>query len=225
MSLRTLHDHEDDEYDAHPTLSFSGTEVVHLVLSVLVLSVAFTFAFNGMGYLAGKPVDVATLVATLPYAAVIVVASFVLHELAHKFVAQRRAMWAEYRSSYAGLGIGLVLSSLFGVVLAAPGAVHIYGRATDRDSGVISLVGPLVNLALGFAVYPFAVSDGATSTIGSAGSFLEIFVFINMFLALFNMIPVPPLDGSKIWRWSKTAYFATIALIGYLAWLYFGPVL
>lgn len=224
MTIADTHDEYEDALHSH--ISFSGAEVFHLVMSVAVLSFAFTFAFNGMGYLLGNAVDLGTLLATLPYAAGIVVASFVLHELAHKFVAQRLSMWAEYRSSFVGLGLGLVLSSLFGVVLAAPGAVQIYGRATDRDAGVISLVGPLVNLALGFIVYPFAVSPDSTSqSIGSAGSFLEIFVFINMFLALFNMVPVPPLDGSKVWRWSKTAYFATIALIAYLAWLYFSPTL
>ena len=214
---------EDDAYDAHDHahISFSGTEVFHLVLSVLVLSLAFTFALGGMALLGGAPVDVAAILEILPFAAAIVVSSFVLHELAHKVVAQRRALWAEYRSSYLGLAVGLALSALSGIVLAAPGAVHIYGRASERDSGVISLVGPLVNLALGFLAYPFAFSaTGESIRVGAAGNLLEIVVFINAFLALFNMIPVSPLDGSKIWRWSKGAYFITIGLCAFLLYLY-----
>lgn len=214
--------YDDHDDHAHTHISFSGTEVFHLVISVLVLSLAFTFALGGMALLGGEPVDVDEILEILPFAAAIVVSSFVLHELAHKVVAQRRALWAEYRSSYVGLAVGLALSALSGIVLAAPGAVHIYGRATDRDSGVISLVGPLVNLALGFLAYPFAFSStGEAIKVGAAGNLLELVVFINAALALFNMIPVRPLDGSKIWTWSKTAYFVTIALCAYLFYLYF----
>lgn len=222
MTMRAADEGDDVWDEPHAHVSFSGTEVFHLVLSVAVLSVAFSFALGGMAFLGPQPVDWTVLLEILPWAAAIVVSSFVLHELAHKVVAQRRALWAEYRSSYVGLFVGLALSALSGIVLAAPGAVHIYGNASERDSGVISLVGPLVNLGLGFLAYPFAFSSTADPLeVGAAGNLLELVVFINMFLATFNMLPIPPLDGSKIWRWSKTAFFATIALIAYLAWLYF----
>ena len=206
--------------EPRPRVTFSLTETLHLTLSVVVLSIAFTFALGAMNLIQG--VEWPKLAEIFPFAAAIVITSFVLHELAHKIVAQRRMMWAEYRSSYVGLLIGLVLSALTGFVLAAPGAVQIYGRADDRDAGVISLVGPLVNLGLGFLAYPLAVSSTAEPLkVGSVGNLFELVVFINGFLAVFNMVPVPPLDGSKVWRWSKTAYFAVIALAGLLLWLWF----
>jgi Zn-dependent protease len=43
------------------------------------------------------------------------------------------------------------------------------------------------------------------SLLGSQG------VFVNVFLALFNLLPVPPLDGSKVFAWSK-ARWATVFL-------------
>ncbi len=211
----------DDLDEAAPRISFSGTEILHLVLSVAVLSVAFAFALGSVSLL-DATFDWREVVEILPFSAAIVVTSFVLHELAHKVVAQRRNLWAEYRSSLLGLGLGLAIAAATKIVMAAPGAVHIYGRATDRDSGVISLVGPLVNLGLGFLAYPFAFgATGDPLRVGAAGNLLELVVFINAFLAIFNMIPVHPLDGSKIWRWNKGMYFATLALAGFLVWLFF----
>ncbi len=73
-------------------------------------------------------------------------------------------------------------------------------RNPRRDSGLISLAGPLSNLLLAilFAVLiriPFSPFSGIYSTL------LEIsipFIILNISLALFNIIPINPLDGGKI---------------------------
>jgi Zn-dependent protease len=46
---------------------------------------------------------------------------FMLHELAHKFVAQRYGYWAEYKASPMGLIFTVVMAAMFGFVFAAPG--------------------------------------------------------------------------------------------------------
>ena len=46
--------------------------------------------------------------------------------------------------------------------------------------------------------------------------------FLNSFLAVFNMVPVPPLDGSKVWAWNKPVYVVSMAAavsLLVLAWL------
>ncbi|MEM3781831.1 MAG: site-2 protease family protein, partial [Candidatus Micrarchaeaceae archaeon] len=38
-------------------------------------------------------------------------------------------------------------------------------------------------------------------------------MLVSIILAFFNMLPIFPLDGSKVFRWNKIAYFAVIASI------------
>ena len=41
-------------------------------------------------------------------------------------------------------------------------------------------------------------------------------VFVNLWLAIFNMLPIPPLDGSKVLSWNKViwaSFFALLVLI------------
>ena len=73
-----------------------------------------------------------------------------LHELAHKIVAQRNGAWAEFRAYPLGLVLAVV-SALLGFILAAPGAVYIQGAISRKQDGKISIAGPLTNLGLGLA--------------------------------------------------------------------------
>jgi len=60
---------------------------------------------------------------------------------------------------------------------------------------------------------------------------LNMILFISIVVAFFNMLPIFPLDGSKILRWSKHVYFATllatssssyfIPIISFIIWLFF----
>ncbi len=205
-----------------PGIEFSWKELLHLGASVLVLSAAFSFALTAQSVLFGGDVDWFALLDILPWSTVIVFTAFVLHELAHKVVAQWKHMWAEFRASPGGLLMALAVSAATGIVFAAPGAVYILGHATEKDSGVISIVGPMVNLAIGFIAVPFAFGGGEAIGAGGVGNLWEVVAFVNLFLAGFNMIPVLPLDGAKVWRWSKLAYVGVIALIVLLAVLIFG---
>ena len=46
--------------------------------------------------------------------------------------------------------------------------------------------------------------------------------YMNAFLALFNMLPIPPLDGSKIYKWNPAVYImmlvasATLLLVAFV---------
>ncbi len=58
---------------------------------------------------------------------------FILHELAHKFTAQRFGYHAEFKLSMNGLFM-TIITSILGFIFAAPGAVVIYGRAQTTAS-------------------------------------------------------------------------------------------
>ena len=185
-------------------------EAKELAISALVLAMAFSIALNGgVQGLSRLTVD-AVLISM-----VTVSLGFLLHEMGHRFVARRYGSYAEYRMWKHGLGLALLMS-FFGWVFAAPGAVMIHPRAdlwgrrhelTIRRTGLISLVGPLINvvLAVAFTVLSFAYPPyGLISNFGAS---------INMWLALFNMVPFPPLDGSKVFAWDKRIWLAASAAI------------
>ena len=184
-------------------MKFSKKEIKDLVKAWIIISLIFTIGF-GAKELALKSLIIFAM------AAFTVGLGFLLHELAHKFVAQRFKCWAEFRSFDQMLGIALLLS-FFGFIFAAPGAVMIRGRVDSRKNGLISVAGPIINIILGiiFIIISFS-SNKIISMIASYGA------EINLFLAIFNMIPFFVLDGAKVWKWNKIVYFITIGVAGLL---------
>ena len=168
---------------------FSDKELRDLVIAIIALAVIFSFP-NFM--------DLFLL------SLIIIFFSYVIHEMGHKFVAKRLGCVATFRIWPTGIFVGL-MSMLFklvggGIVFVAPGFVEImpysFGRwgfkvvrLTPKDFGLIALAGVGINVffAVFFKMFP--------------GGIFETLSDYNGLLALFNLIPVPPLDGSKIFLW------------------------
>jgi len=182
------------------------------------LTVAFTLALSdGLAPVMSSP---EILFNTLPLAFGAVMTGFLLHELAHKWMAQQYGCWAEYRGNRNGLLFALLMSS-FGFLLAAPGAVMVSGRITERQNGIIAAVGPISNIIIALTAFPIYIfTVGLESPVSLIGELARFIVIINLILGGFNMIPIQPLDGSKIIVWSKYAYFGIIAAIFAVANLY-----
>lgn len=180
----------------------SKRELRDLFKAWLAISAAFGIVIAG-GFMALRTVGVLYY---FSISAVAVGAGFLLHELAHKVVAQHYHCWAEFRSFDNMLWLALAMS-LFGFVFAAPGAVMIVGTVTKDRNGKISLAGPLTNVVLAIAFLGagfFAPTEGYLAALVGYG------FLINVILALFNLIPVGNFDGKKIWRWSKPAWISTV---------------
>jgi len=183
-------------------------ELKDLIISALVLAIAFGIALSG-GYRAFFAPW--SLVIVILMSIVAVSLGFVLHEVGHRFIARRFGCFAEYTMWPTGLILAIVVS-FFGFVFAAPGAVMIYprsdawGRATltKRKIGLISITGPVMNLCL--ALVFILLNTAYPMLLFSLGA------RINTWLAVFNLIPFGPLDGAKIFRWHKGAWLATIAV-------------
>ncbi len=75
----------------------------------------------------------------------------------------------------------------------------------DRDEPIVALAGPLANLVqavvgsalLGLALQAFAAST-SSDILYYLILFLSSYVYVNLILMFFNIIPIPPLDGSKL---------------------------
>lgn len=197
-------------WQVYPTpasrIQFSRTELRHILLALTVLTIAFGIALGG-----GIGATPLSFLTSLLLAVIAVPTGFLLHELGHKVVAQRYGCWAEFRAYTYGLFLALVTSFL-GFLFAAPGAVMIGGYIDRRQNGRISAAGPLVNLVIGGSVmavwFLLLVADlnvrifAGLSALGLA----QGVAFINLLLGTFNMLPFPPLDGSKVLRWDLRVY-------------------
>lgn len=184
-------------------MKFSEKEIFDLIKAWIAISIAFGILIaRWEGY------SLTTLAFITPFliAAFSVGIGFLLHELGHKFMAQKYKYWAEFRSYDPMLILAVLISLAFNWVFVAPGAVMIHGYyMTKEKNGKISAAGPLVNLALALVFLTVFFS-------GINNLFIYYGAFINALIALFNMIPLGPLDGKKIIKWSKPVYYSMLTI-------------
>ncbi len=170
-------------------------ELLHISISVVTITLAFSLY------------DLDKFIPVL----IIVGSGFVLHELAHKYVAIHYGAKSEYRAWTIGLilAVGMSILTQGQFVFAAPGAVITVGNLTTRQSGKVSWAGPLTNLILAIAFFIIGLAIPEFRNFAFIGS------YVNAFLGAFNMIPIFPLDGEKIAKWSQQVWlFTIIALVG-----------
>lgn len=189
--------------------SIGGSEIKDLGLSLIALTIGFSILGGGRGIPSAEVVMIS---------AVAVGTGFLLHELAHKFVAQMYGYHAQYVANFQGL-IFIIIMSFLGFILAAPGGVMIrkdpssspaqsdlgpgYDPRFDsprasasREWLWIALAGPMTNIVLTILFFSLMVGGVLTSPL--MASMAGYAFFINLNLAAFNLIPAGPLDGKKI---------------------------
>jgi|TARA_B100001971_G_C18114064_1_gene495821 Zn-dependent protease len=175
-------------------ITTSKREIIDITKAWVAISIAFAIVLSqGLGF------EQALLVA-----AIAVGLGFLLHELGHKVVAQYYRCFAEFRSFDQMLILAVAMSFL-GFVFAAPGAVMIHGYVDRRRNGIISIAGPAVNIVL-------AIVFLILGTLFGQNLIFQYGYIINVWLALFNMIPFGNFDGSKILKWDKRIYFGFLLL-------------
>lgn len=213
-------------------VALASQEIQDILIADVALSLAFSILLSG-GFASQATACSAasgivkilcsnSILFYLPISFVAVTLSFVLHEYMHKKVAQRYGAIAAFQRSDIGILISLV-TSFFGFLMALPGATMIYTNSfTAEQNGKTSLAGPMTNLGV-FAVF-FVISlllpNGyQTSYLGAV---ISTTLFISLWLAFVNMLPIYPLDGSKVLRWNKIIYVVTLGIVIALLLLIFG---
>jgi Zn-dependent protease len=162
-------------------------------------------------------------------AGIILLVSFPVHECAHAYAAYRLGDGTAKMFGRLTLnpivhfdpigGLLLLASSVTGVGIgwAKPTPVNPANLRGGTDSeGIVAFAGPASNLVLAaIGAIPVRLLLATHTRIpGEAYLVLIYFVIINVALMLFNLVPIPPLDGSKVlfsmmnprqvWRWRPT---------------------
>lgn len=195
-----------------PGIRFSSTEIRQLVIAVLAMSGAFTvlsIRYNP-AYLTSAFILAFLFVVSL----LSVGTGLGLHEIMHKVVAQRYGHWAEFRYDPRALAMAFVFA-IIGFIYGAPGATLIAGDVTTEQYGKISAAGPTTNLVIGSAALAGTVALGFPATdLGFLVFFaLAEIAFVNIVFAGFNLVPILPLDGAKVWHWNKGLYVLLVAVV------------
>ena len=184
----------------------SRLELIHLGSAIMVLTIGFTFALTQssvlMMILFHHGFDLGRFGFGLLLSFLGVVFAFVVHELSHKFMAQKQGLWSEFRMYPKGLFTSLFLSMTTGFVLATPGAVMFRGKPRPFEQGRIAVAGPSANIILAailFAIYQLFFS-ATVSLVSTAIGFIFV---INAVLGFFNILPFGPLDGVLIYNFNK----------------------
>jgi Zn-dependent protease len=210
-----------------PRIRFSRTEIFQLTVAILALSGAFTVLFVRTSPIAfgATPGFFFFLGISFATSLLAVGTGVGLHEIMHKVVAQRYGYWAEFRYNLQGLLLAFVFAFL-GFIFGAPGATWISGPVTPPQNGRISAAGPLTNLVIGSGFLAALVAFAKLARLGGSQAnildgILQEVALVNVILAGFNMIPIMPLDGAKVWRWNKAVYLGIVAVAVVLIYLMF----
>jgi Zn-dependent protease len=147
---------------------------------------------------------------TIPYVAAALIIAFSVHEFAHAFVAYKFGDDTAARQGRLTLNpmkhldpLGTILIFIAGFGWARPVPVNRFFFKNPRLAGVlVSVAGPVSNLLMVILAYLLFYGLGAAGLASGIPefliTFLDHFIWLNLVLFVFNLLPFPPLDGYRI---------------------------
>ena len=188
--------------------TFSFPEVVDLVVMTAFLGFIFMDMFRRQAHM-----DIDPLLVSKPmfdwhafwFACLVIAPGIVLHEIGHKIVALSFGQIAVFHAAYNFLILGLILKLVnFPFIFFVSGYVSHMGSAGPLQLSIIALAGPLVNFLLwGLATIMLKQKKVKKKQL----AFWLITQKVNLFLFIFNMLPIPPFDGFTVFSGLYHAFF------------------
>jgi len=161
------------------------------IISILVVTLVLGYIFSG--YIKVFRED---FVKNFKFAILVTAPAVILHELGHKFAAIAFGVSAYFKMWTFGLILGIVLRLFHSpFLILAPGYVNITEVIPPHQLAIVAFAGPLVNLILWVGASLMLKKRRLKKKTFIA---LHLTKLINMWLFIFNMLPIPPLDGSKV---------------------------
>jgi Zn-dependent protease len=146
----------------------------------------------------------------LPFVIISLIVAFTFHELAHAYVAYRFGDLTAQKQGRLTLNpiqhldpFGTILILIAGFGWARPVPVNRSNFKNPRLAGVlVSIAGPLANFLIAFVAYAIfyfiSISGFGENVPLFVTRLLDMMVWLNLLLFVFNLIPLPPLDGYRI---------------------------
>ena len=136
--------------------------------------------------------------------AVIVLVTITVHELAHGYTAYLLGDNTAKNAGRLSLNplahldpLGAILLFVTGFGWAKPVPINpFYFKGRSRGILLVSLAGPLSNVVLAFVLAMFVPLAARFNM--SLAQIIASAIYLNIYMAIFNLLPIPPLDGSKI---------------------------
>lgn len=145
----------------------------------------------------------------------VILLSLTIHEISHGWIASKLGDPTAKNLGRLSLNplkhldpIGTIMMLVFGFGWAKPVPIDVrYFKDKRRGMALTALAGPVSNLMIAFSgifiylalskILNGALAQGNTLALVTL-FFFQIFYTLNLYLAIFNLIPVPPLDGSRV---------------------------
>jgi Zn-dependent protease len=145
----------------------------------------------------------------------VLIFSFVVHEYAHAYAAYKLGDGSQRYKGRMSLDprrhldpVGFLMLITVGFGWAKPVEVNPYAfKKPERDNKIVAFAGPLSNFVMAFiltGIYVYLAGNQYLSAL-----MLTVLVWgirVNLMLMSFNLIPLPPLDGSKIFLPRRVLY-------------------
>jgi Zn-dependent protease len=144
------------------------------------------------------------------------VAVGLIKNLLTELVARLLGVWSEHRIWYFGIATFMLSTLVFKTPFTSPSRiVNHTPHFTEKSQGLVATAS--VAIGIGFAVVFYALQTLGFTYIGSIG------LAMCLLMALFDSIPVKPMNGRDIWDWNKLIWCITflVSAILYTLWLIF----
>ena len=204
---------------------FNVEEIKALIITTVVLT--FIIAFND----GRSEFFLPSWLANYGFLFIGVALSVLFHETGHRLLAFPAGFRVEYQLWWWGLGIGVILAILSkgNIWVLVPGGIWAHHMVIHRlgffrygpntlAAGVIALSGPVASV-----IFATIIKTINLIFFNGGSAFLETLFIFNLAYAIWSLIPIPPLDGSKLFFYSRLTFsFVFGCVFGYVILAAFG---